>query len=57
MKSYYNLPKKVIFCTNCVMSNQRPSSIAEFKHLPSERVQNILILTRMDYVMLVNLQK
>ena len=28
----YNLPKKVIFCKKCVMSNQRPSSIPEFTH-------------------------
>lgn len=28
----YNLPKKIIFCKSCVMSNQRPSSIPEFKH-------------------------
>lgn len=32
MKSLYNLPKKVIFCSKCVMSNQRPSSIPEFFH-------------------------
>ena len=32
MESYYNLPKKVIFCKECVLSNQRPSSIPEFKH-------------------------
>lgn len=28
----YNLPERIIFCRSCVMSNQRPSSIAEFKH-------------------------
>jgi len=28
----YGLPEKVIFCKNCVMSNQRPSSTREFKH-------------------------
>ncbi|MDA7704709.1 N-acetyl sugar amidotransferase [Candidatus Pelagibacter sp.] len=32
MKTKYNLPKKVIFCKKCVMSNQRPSSISEFFH-------------------------
>ena len=32
MKSLYNLPKKIIFCTKCVMSNQRPSSMPEFFH-------------------------
>ena len=44
MKSYYNLPKKVVFCKNCVMSNQRPSSIAEFKHLPSRKGAKYLII-------------
>ena len=28
----FNLPKKIVFCKKCVMSNQRPSSIPEFKH-------------------------
>ena len=32
MKPKYNLPKKVRFCSKCVMSNQRPSSISEFFH-------------------------
>lgn len=32
MNSKFNLPNKVIFCSKCVMSNQRPSSIPEFKH-------------------------
>ena len=32
MKVKYNLPKKIIFCTKCVISNQRPSSISEFFH-------------------------
>jgi len=35
MKALYNLPKKVIFCSNCVYSNQRPASIPEFLHKPS----------------------
>ena len=28
----FNLPKNIIFCKKCVMSNQRPSSIPEFTH-------------------------
>ncbi len=28
----FNLPKDVIFCKKCVMSNQRPASIPEFTH-------------------------
>jgi len=29
---FYNLPKEVKFCKKCVMSNQRPASVPEFKH-------------------------
>ena len=32
METFYNLPKKVKFCKKCVLSNQRPSSVPEFKH-------------------------
>jgi len=32
MKTLFNLPEKVIFCKKCVLSNQRASSILEFKH-------------------------
>lgn len=31
-KTYFNLPKKVIFCKKCVSSNQLPRSIPEFTH-------------------------
>lgn len=31
-KTFYGLPPKVIFCKRCVMSNQRPTSTAEFTH-------------------------
>jgi N-acetyl sugar amidotransferase len=31
-KTLYNLPSEVVFCERCVMSNQRPASIPEFKH-------------------------
>lgn len=33
----YGLPEKVKFCKRCVMSNQRPASIPEFKHMPDRR--------------------
>ena len=32
LKSFYNLPSEIVFCKNCVMSNQRPASIPEFRH-------------------------
>lgn len=31
-RAYFGLPEKVAFCKRCVMSNQRPASIPEFKH-------------------------
>ena len=31
-KTLYGLPGKVQYCTECVISNQRPSSIPEFTH-------------------------
>jgi len=31
-QAYFGLPKKVIFCKHCVISNQRPNSSIEFKH-------------------------
>lgn len=31
----FNLPEQVIFCTECVMSNQKPNSIPEFNHTVS----------------------
>ena len=32
IETLYNLPSDVTFCKKCVMSNQRPASIPEFKH-------------------------
>ena len=32
IETYYGLPPDVKFCSNCVMSNQRPVSEIEFKH-------------------------
>ncbi len=31
-EAYYGLPSEVVYCSHCVMSNQRPSSYPEFKH-------------------------
>lgn len=32
LEAKYGLPRDVIFCKRCVMSNQRPASSVEFKH-------------------------
>jgi len=37
LEARYGLPERVVFCRRCVMSNQRPASIPEFKHQPDRR--------------------
>jgi N-acetyl sugar amidotransferase len=32
LPTLYGLPERVLFCTRCLMSNQRPSSFPEFRH-------------------------
>lgn len=41
VESYFGLPNKVIYCKNCVISNQRPNSVVEFKHKPSDKKSTI----------------
>ena len=35
-EAYYGLPAQVVFCRRCVISNQRPSSVVEFKNTGRE---------------------
>lgn len=35
LEARFGLPDQVVFCTRCVMSNQRPSSSVEFEHTTS----------------------
>ena len=37
----YGLPQEVKFCKKCVISNQRPSSVVEFKHDNSDKKPTI----------------
>ena len=48
MKALFNLPKKVIFCSKCVISNQRPSSIPEFLHKPSREGAKYLKMNKIS---------
>lgn len=41
LEAKYGLPPEVKFCTRCVMSNQRPSSAAEFKNKPGAKKNTI----------------
>ena len=41
MKPMYGLPLKVKFCKKCVISNQRPSSVIEFKASKNDKKQVI----------------
>lgn len=40
-KAYFGLPEKVLFCKQCVISNQRPSSTVEFEHKKEEKKATI----------------
>ncbi len=46
MKTFYNLPKSVEFCENCVLSNQVPSSVPEFLHKPNREGAKYLQLSK-----------
>lgn len=39
--SKYGLPSEVVFCTKCVISNQRPNSTVEFKAQKGERKETL----------------
>ena len=41
LKTYYGLPKKVIFCKKTLMSNQRPNSTVEFKHNKNSKKETL----------------
>jgi N-acetyl sugar amidotransferase len=43
LEAYYGLPKEVVFCKRCVMSNQRPSSYPEFRHKPDRKAPTLHI--------------
>ena len=40
-RAFFGLPSKVVFCSNCVISNQRPSSSVEFEHKENDRKETI----------------
>ena len=31
-RNFYGLPKEVVYCKKCVISNQRPNSAVEYEH-------------------------
>jgi len=41
-EALYGLPQEIAFCKLCVISNQRPNSVSEFKHTKSSRKPTIL---------------
>jgi N-acetyl sugar amidotransferase len=36
-KAFYGLPEQVLFCKKCVISNQRPNSVIEFKNADNRK--------------------
>ncbi|RMH16415.1 MAG: N-acetyl sugar amidotransferase [Acidobacteria bacterium] len=43
LEAYYGLPRQVVYCRRCVLSNQRPSSYPEFKHTADRRTPTLHI--------------
>ena len=43
LETYYGLPEEVVFCKNCVISNQRPASTPEFKNSPDRKIGTMAI--------------
>ena len=39
---YYGLQKDVVFCTRCVISNQRPSSVVERKNTGKKKKEDFI---------------
>lgn len=39
----YGLPEEVKFCTRCVMSNQRPSSVPEYQHTLQQKKPTLAV--------------
>ena len=53
LEAYYGLPEEVKFCTNCVISNQRPSSTVEFKNKVGEKNKKddiLVIMYKINYI-------
>ena len=48
MKVKYNLPREIIFCKKCVMSNQRPGSISDFFHTKDRNNAKYLKIDKQD---------
>ena len=53
MKTFYNLPEKVVFCKTCVLSNQLPTSFPEYKHTVNRKGAKYLNIIQTVFVMLV----
>jgi len=41
LKAFYGLPKDVVYCKKCVISNQRPNSAIEYKHTKDTKKETI----------------
>ena len=43
LDTYYGLPREVVFCKECVISNQRPCSYPEFRHTTDRKTPTMSI--------------
>tara|TARA_B110000008_G_C16913759_1_gene541774 strand:+ start:88 stop:1407 length:1320 start_codon:yes stop_codon:yes gene_type:complete len=40
-EAFYGLPKKILFCKKCLISNQRPNSAVEYNHIKESKKDTI----------------
>jgi hypothetical protein len=47
-RNFYGLPKEVVYCKKCVISNQRPNSAVEYEHssMLKEFVMHVITLKK-----------
>ena len=43
LRTYFGLPKKIIFCKKSLISNQRPNSSIEFNHNKKSKKKTLAI--------------
>ena len=56
LRTYFGLPKKIIFCKKSLISNQRPNSSIEFNHNKKSKKKHSLLIN-MEFQIHGNIQE
>ena len=57
LEAYYGLPREVIYCNKCVISNQRPASAVEFKHTRDSKKISMVLMKKVSVMLAEPLNK